>query len=248
MNIIILTVESEYSYILLRDLINQKPKEIKGIFISKQIKYKKLIKFVKRKEFSGLGIKYYLTRLIKAFKQNQTEITVRELARKNAIPVYYTPDINLYSYISKIKNDKPDVIISAYYDQIIKSKLLAIPTFGIINVHSSLLPKYRGVKPAFWVIRNNEKITGVTLHLVEKGLDTGDIIDQKEVPIFDTDSMDILQKRIMVEGSQLLINCLNNINNNNYVIKKQDNSDASYYSQPTKEDLKQFISLGKKFW
>ena len=60
--------------------------------------------------------------------------------------------------------------------------------------------------------------------------------------------MDILQKRIMVEGSQLLINCLNNINNNNYVIKKQDNSDASYYSQPTKEDLKQFISLGKKFW
>lgn len=248
MKIIILTVESEYSYILLRDLINQKPNEIKGIFISKQIKYNKLIKFIKRKVFSGLGIKYYLARLIKAFKQNQTKTTVRELAKKNDIPIYYTSDINLDSYISQIQNDKPDVIISAYYDQIIKSELLTIPTFGIINVHSSLLPKYRGVKPAFWVLRNDEKVTGVTLHLVEKGLDTGDIIDQKEVPIFDTDSMDTLQKRIMVDGSKLLINCLNNINNNDYVLKKQNASDASYYSQPTKEDLKQFKSLGKKFW
>ncbi|MCX9010315.1 MAG: formyltransferase family protein [Candidatus Methanoperedens sp.] len=248
MNIIIFTVESEYSYILLRDLINQKPKEIKGIFVSKPIKYKKLIKFIKRKVVSGLGVKYYLARLIRGFKQNQTESTVRELAKKNEIPIYYTADINAASCIFQVQNYKPDVIISAYFDQIIKSGLLTIPTFGIINIHSSLLPKYRGVKPTFWVLRNNETVTGVTLHLVDNGLDTGDIIDQKEIPIYSTDSMDTLQKRIMVGGSQLLINCIDNIKNNSCVLKKQNDTEASYYSQPTKEDLKQFIRLGKKFW
>lgn len=246
MRILLFTTESEDSYILNRDMVNEFSNEIKGIYVSKTIKPKKIYKILSRKVFGGLGFRYYLQRLIHSYKHNKTKNTIYELAKKNEIPIYYTSNFN--DLTQQIRDSNPDVIISGYIDHIIRSDLLDVPSFGIINVHLSLLPKYRGVKPVFWVINNNEKSTGVSLHLMDKGIDTGDLLDQKEIVIFENDTVSSLTKRLSEEGAKLLINNLHRIKTNKYVMQKQDSARAIYYSQPTKMDLKQFIETGKKFF
>ena len=111
-----------------------------------------------------------------------------------------------------------------------------------------MLPNYRGVKPVFWVLKNNESTTGVTIHIMDEGIDTGDILNQKQVVILPHDTVDSLTKRLSKTGSILLSDTINDIKSNNYELKKQDIQSVTYFSQPGRNDLIQFKKQGKKFY
>lgn len=247
-NILIFTTDSLYSYILLKDFVHKYHENITSIYISRPLKRQNFHKFFIRKMIKGLGIRYYSQRVIQDIKRKRTEDTITNLANKYNINTVNILNINDIEVIKKIKSDSPDIVISAYFDQIIKKDLIKIPSFGILNVHPSMLPEYRGVKPIFWVLKNNERKTGITIHIVEESLDTGDILLQKEVEILSTDSVDSLSKRISTVGSEILQASIKSIQSNDYELKKQNLSSGSYYSQPTKNDLNQFRKQGKKFY
>ena len=108
---------------------------------------------------------------------------VKERALELGLNVYQPDNINSSESIEIIKNVNPDIIVVVAYGQILKESILNLPRLGCINVHASLLPKYRGAAPINWAIINGEKTTGVTTMFMEKGLDSGDMLLKRETEI-----------------------------------------------------------------
>ena len=113
----------------------------------------------------------------------------------------------------EIKSLEPDLVVVVSYGIILPKSFLKIPKLGCINVHPSMLPKYRGPAPIQWAIINGDKSTGVTIMYLDEGMDSGDIIKQKEVQIDDNETTGELWNRLSIIGSELLFECINNINN-----------------------------------
>lgn len=114
--------------------------------------------------------------------------SVAELAGEYGIPVFAPEDVNHPVWVGRIQAMAPDFIFSFYYRNMLKEEILAIPAKGALNLHGSLLPKYRGRVPINWAIINGEKETGVTLHYMTKKADAGDIVDQEKIAITDDDT------------------------------------------------------------
>jgi len=247
-NIVIFTSESVYSCALLNDLFTRCHEDINLIYISKSLKRQKFHKFIINKVIHGLGFRYYMQRVFHDIMHKHKKKSVINLANKYNIPTRYTSNINDQETINSIQAERPDIILSIHYDQIIKKDVLKIPSFGILNVHMSMLPKYRGVKPIFWVLKNNEPKTGITIHMMDEGIDTGDIIAQTEVDISPNDTVDSLTLKVSEIGSKMLLSTIDKIESNSYKLKKQDISCGTYYSQPTRKDLFQFYKQSKKFY
>lgn len=153
---------------------------------------------------------------------------------------YYSPEKLDISFIDIIKKLKPDLCFSFYYRKIFKSKLRDIPSGGFINIHPSLLPKYRGPVPSMWALLNGDSESGVTLHDIDKGIDSGDIIAQKKVKIDSTISGFELHNKLMKEGASLFQKTLPMILSNKIIRIKQKDKDATYYG-PFRKSV-QYIS------
>ncbi len=160
---------------------------------------------------------------------------VKVLANSYGILVYQPERVRDLDFVEKIENIKPDVIVVAAFGQILPEGILKIPKYGCINVHASLLPKYRGAAPIQWAILNGEQETGVTIMYMEKGLDTGDMIAKVPVPILETDTADSLHDKLAEAGAGLLIDTLKEIEAGTAKREKQDDSKSSYAKMLTKD-------------
>tara|TARA_B110000003_G_C16632016_1_gene527033 strand:+ start:1235 stop:2176 length:942 start_codon:yes stop_codon:yes gene_type:complete len=140
-------------------------------------------------------------------------------------PSKITPDV-----ISEISKLDPDLIISAYYRKIFPKELLTVSKLGIINIHPSLLPFYRGPVPTAWAILNGEKDFGISIHKVDEGIDTGDILVQEKYSIDDDETGHELYLRAMDLGADLFIDNFEDIISNNIKAKKQPVG-GSYYGK-----------------
>jgi methionyl-tRNA formyltransferase len=185
---------------ILRFLINQK-----DIEVSKVISYE-VVSDISRGQESIISV-------------------ARELGIQVEQPRKITSNI-----VNEIRNINPDLIISAYYRKIFPKELIDIPRLGIVNIHPSLLPFYRGPVPTAWAILNNESEFGITLHKVDAGIDTGDILFQSKHEIDPDESGYDLYLRAMQLGSDLFINNFNDIISNKVQPKKQPNG-GSYYGK-----------------
>lgn len=123
--------------------------------------------------------------------------------------------------IEKIKNINPDIICVVAYGKIIPKEILDIPKFGCINVHGSLLPKYRGAAPIQWAVINGEKETGITTMFMDEGMDTGDMILKETVQIDENETTGELWDRLSIIGAKLLVETLKRIENGNVTREKQ---------------------------
>jgi len=135
-----------------------------------------------------------------------------------------------------IRDLQPDIIVVVAYGQILPKSILSIPKYGAINVHASLLPKYRGAAPIARAILNGEKVTGVTTMMMDEGMDTGDILLQREIPMGDEVTCEILQDRLASLGAQLLLETLEKMKAGNIRPFSQDHSKATYAPPLKKED------------
>lgn len=163
-----------------------------------------------------------------------TNTPVKQLAIDNNIEVFQPEKIR--SDYQKIVDINPDLIITCAYGQIIPEELINLPKYGCINVHASLLPKYRGGAPIHWAKINGEKKTGVTIMYMDKNMDSGDIISQEELVINNEDTTESLFDKLSILGANLLIETLPSIleNNNNRI--KQDETLVSYAYNIKRED------------
>ena len=137
---------------------------------------------------------------------------VKEFAIEKGLKVYQPIKVrNNAEFIEEIKNLNPDVICVVAYGKILPKEILDIPKFGCINVHGSLLPKYRGAAPIQWAVLNGDKTTGITTMYMDVGMDTGDMILKEEVEIGDNETTGELWDRLSKIGGKLLVKTLEKI-------------------------------------
>ncbi len=153
---------------------------------------------------------------------------VKELALENNIPVYQPTKLRDGTATELIKSLRPDILVVVAYGRILPDDMLEVPKYGAINVHASLLPKYRGAAPIQWAVLNGDKITGVTTMYLASEMDTGDIIYTAETDIGEFETSGELFDRLMVMGAELLDRTLRDIEAGTAPRTPQDHSKASY--------------------
>ena len=155
--------------------------------------------------------------------------SVAELAALKGIPVHAPQDINHPMWVERIRQMKPDILFSFYYRNIIGKELLAVPPRGCLNLHGSLLPKYRGRSPINWVLVNGETETGVTLHEMTSRPDDGDIVAQRPISIGDDDTARNLMDRAVAVATEMLDEVLPAIKAGTAPRTPQDQGASSYF-------------------
>ena len=160
---------------------------------------------------------------------------VKELAQKYKVPVETPEKVKDQIFIDKIRALAPDLIVVVAYGKILPKELLNIPKYGAINVHASLLPKYRGAAPIQWAILKGETETGITVMQVSETLDTGDIILQDKVAIAPDDTAETLLNKVFEVGAQTLLKAIAEIKNGTAKKIQQKDAEATYAPLITKE-------------
>ena len=167
-------------------------------------------------------------------KKVLTYSPIKNLALEHNIPVFQPVRIKV-DY-ETIKEYHPDLIVTCAYGQIVPKEVLDIPRLGCINVHASLLPKYRGGAPIHHAIMNGETKSGITIMYMDIGMDTGDMIVKKEIPIEDSDTLGSLSDKLSKLGASLLEEVLPSIINGTNTRESQNNAEATYAHIIKRED------------
>lgn len=195
---------------------------LKAIYESKKFEIPLIISQVDRKRNRG----------------KMTPTPVKQYALDNGLEVFTPEDINSDVSFEKINSHEPDFLVVVAYGQIIKDRLLSKYNDRILNVHSSLLPKYRGAAPINWAIVEGEEKSGITIMLVEKGLDTGDILYSLEKEILPDENAEELHDALKVLGGKGIVEVLENFDEYYENRKKQNEEEASYRGMLNRKDGK----------
>ncbi|MFV0343301.1 MAG: methionyl-tRNA formyltransferase [Anaerocolumna sp.] len=153
---------------------------------------------------------------------------VKELSLQYDIPVYQPFKVREEEFMQTLKEINPDAIVVAAFGQILPKELLEMPKYGCINVHASLLPKYRGAAPIQWSIIDGEEFTGITIMHMDAGIDTGDMIMKDKVLIDKKETLGSLHDKLAISGGKLLLRALEEIENGTAPREKQKDEDSNY--------------------
>ncbi len=168
--------------------------------------------------------------------QKLTASAVKEAAIKLGIPVEQPRKVREPQVVEQLRAARPDAMVVVGYGQIIPQSILDIPPFGIINVHGSLLPKYRGAAPIQWAVANGETVTGVTTMRIDAGLDTGAMLLKAECPVGPDETAMALWERLAGMGAQLLVETMTGLEVGRIHPVQQNSAEASYAPILKRED------------
>lgn len=168
-------------------------------------------------------------------KMTLTACPVKEAALRRGVPVLQFERIRRQEGLDAMRAIKPDLYVTAAFGQILSQKLLDIPTIGTVNVHPSLLPKYRGPAPVNWSIIEGETRTGVTTMMTDAGMDTGDILFVRETDLSPEEDAAMLSDRLSRVGAELLVETIRRIEAGDCPRTPQDDEKSSYFPMLTKE-------------
>lgn len=254
MRVFILTLPNQiYATIVLKELIAAKH-DIVGIGSSTPFRLGKSLLQRTKGTIRDSGFRYFFLRLLEQFHNKYLQLknahfcSVSKFAKLNGIPIYYAANVNAASFVHRVASLKPDVIISIYFDQIIKRELITLSRYGCINVHRALLPKYRGPNSAFWQLAKGETKSGVTIHYVDEGTDTGDIILQREYEITPEETHHSLCLKNAQVTAKLLPEALKGIEDDSISRIPQLDSEATCFPFPTREATKAFLKQKRKMF
>lgn len=160
---------------------------------------------------------------------------VKQKALEYNLPVLQPEKIKTEEFTAELEKLQPDLIVVVAFGQILSQRILDIPPLGCVNVHASLLPRYRGAAPIHWSIINGEKETGVTTMLMDAGLDTGDMLLKDKVAITEEMTTEELHDQLMAMGGKLLAETVDGLANGTITPEKQDDSISNYAGMLNKE-------------
>ena len=160
---------------------------------------------------------------------------VKEKAIEYEIPVYQPVKVRDPEFVELLKTMAPDVIVVVAFGQILPKSILDLPKYGCVNVHASLLPKYRGAAPIQWAVIDGEKESGVTTMMMDVGLDTGDMLEQKAIPLDEKETGGSLFDKLSGVGAKLCVKTMEAIENGTAVYTPQDDALATHTGKIQKE-------------
>jgi methionyl-tRNA formyltransferase len=172
--------------------------------------------------------------------------SVESIAKKNRIAYQSIKNVNDNDFVNHIKKINPDLIISFSAPQVIKEPLLSFPKYGVINVHGSLLPDYRGCMPSFWYLYNDEKWGGATVHYMSAAIDDGSIILQDKISLEGCETMFDVMNKTKELGGDLMVRAILSIKNHTVEVKPNNTSEGRYYTWPKIEESRKFLRNGKR--
>ncbi len=175
-----------------------------------------------------------------------TPTPVKALALENGIPVYTPKTLRDAEFSALLSEIAPDMIVVVAYGKILPPEVINYPRYGCINLHVSLLPRYRGAAPMQRAIMEGESETGVTVMYMDEGLDTGDIISVEKFPITDKDDFESIHDRSAMVGAELLLKTIDEIERGTAERLKQDDALATYAAKVEKADARIDFSLPAK--
>jgi methionyl-tRNA formyltransferase len=168
-----------------------------------------------------------------------------DFCQRNKVCIHIGMKINSREFYEKIKDFQPDIILVATFDQKIPKRIIGIPNKGAINIHPSLLPKYRGPTPTNWTLINGEKESGVTFHLLSNDFDMGDILFQRKIPIKKHLTDGELRKRFAQLAGEMLEPFLSAYAEDKIQFRAQNKNDGSYYPRITSEEGIALLGSGR---
>ena len=160
---------------------------------------------------------------------------IKEAALRKGIPVFQPSDLKENTFLKELKAFEADLFVVIAYGRFLPAEVLAIPRTFAINVHSSLLPKYRGAAPINWAIINGERVTGISIMRVTAKMDAGDILAQKKLKILKADTAASVRARMMGIGPKLLLKTIDSIKKGTYTFTVQDDQKTTLAPKLTKE-------------
>jgi len=225
--------------------------QIVGCVVNDVSPFGKKESFIKKakKTYSIFGIKFFLHYAFMFIKSKfSKKKNVIKLLNKLGIPfIRLESNINNEDSVDKIKSYNPDLLISILGNQIFKEPIIELAPKGCLNLHTALLPEYRGLMPTFWVLKNEERYTGVSVFFVDLGIDSGPIIIQKKVLIGGKTQEELIIETKKI-GMEAIAEAVDKIQNNTVELIENDDSKKTYFSFPTKQDVQEFKKKGKKFF
>ena len=189
---------------------------------------------------------YYSLKYLKSIFFSKNNIF--KLLKSNDIPsIILDEPINNPNSVNKIKSFQPDLLVSILGNQIFKPPILDLAPKGCINLHTALLPKYRGLMPTFWVMKNNEKETGVSVFFVDEGIDSGPIIIQTKIKIGNQTQEELITHTKKI-GMEAIAKSIDLIQNDEVKLIENNPSEKTYFTFPKRKDVLVFKKIGKKFF
>jgi len=201
------------------------------------------------KTYKIFGLRFFAYYSFK-FVLSKVDVASRidHVLHKNGIEkIVLTQSINHPDSVKIIKRYQPDLLVSILGNQIFKEPIINMAPKGCLNLHTALLPKYRGLMPTFWVLKNEESVTGVSVFFVDEGIDSGPIIVQKEVDIGNKTQEELIRVTKKL-GMNAISEAIDLIDKGNLDLIENDEKLKTYYSFPNRGDVKGFLSKGKKFF
>lgn len=174
--------------------------------------------------------------------------TFAQIAQEMGIPIYTSQDFNSNEALNFLKNVNANLIVSAYNNQILKTKAIKFPKYKTINIHPGQLPNFRGLDAVFEAMYNDVPKAGVTIHYIDCGIDTGEIIAQELLRIRKDDTLFSLNIRLWMHGAKMLVSVLDKIEAREVSCRKQKLTNIlyPYCSYPKKERVNEFIRRGRR--
>ena len=253
--LIIIITQNEPFYLAenLSYLINILPKhsEIVACVVADVSPFGKKESFLKKasKTYEIFGFQFFVYYALKyIFSKLNSKKNVFKVLEKNKIsPIILDEPINKLNSVNKIKAFEPDLLISILGNQIFKAPIINLAPKGCLNLHTSLLPKYRGLMPTFWVLKNDEKKTGVSVFYVDEGIDSGPIIVQTEVNIGNRTQEELINYTKKI-GMEAIAKSVDLIKKDEVQLIENDSSKKTYFTFPTRKDVLDFKKINKSFF
>ncbi len=163
---------------------------------------------------------------------------IEKFSRKKKLNLRSPSDLNNNEEFNIFKNLSPDLVVVVAYGQIIPKNFLEIPKFGFINIHASLLPRWRGAAPIQRAIMNQDKKIGISIMKIEEKLDSGPVLSSKEIELNQSSTYGEIEKKLSISGANLLIETLKKFSTEKIEFKKQDNNKVTYAKKINKEETR----------
>ena len=251
MRIVFLAVDDEFAGLMQKGVYEQHPDWVVGCVISSSFLYRKsnlsaALFLIKHSGFRYLG-QMFKMKMIRQLVNGAEATSATMLAKKHDVEIYRTADINDAEGLAKLRAWRPDLIISTNFSQYVGKEARSIPTVGAWNVHKSYLPYYRGMAPNFYALMEGAESVGATLHVLAKGFDTGDILDQVRTPIPPGAGVYDLNKATAADGGRILLDVLERMQQSPVAGIPQPEGEWRTYTYPTRADVQQFKRKGGRF-
>ena len=253
MRIVLMAVDDEFAGEMQRGLYYTRPDCIVGSVISSCPIYKHSkmggAVFVLRKSGFLFLTTMIHVKIVRYFLDKQHRLLPSQLARSRGVEQFVSANINDEQSIAKLRSWNPDLIISTNFSHYVgKTVRESIARYGCWNLHKSLLPQYRGMAPSFHALLEGAPTVGATLHVMDKGFDTGNLLAQVEVPVTNADSVYSLNRRTSQAGAKLLASFLDHYDPESTKASLQPEGAWKNYTYPTRSEIRAFRRKGLHFY